>query len=428
LIGITCVAALVIAACGDDSDGDAAAGGGGGQSQQSSAGPAPTGPTPTGTKITLGLATALTGRTAAAYLSSQDVANAWVEMVNKEKGGVNGHPVEIAVGDNKGNGEGAAAAVREVVEEKGAIAVVVQDSTTENVAAQYLPTKNVPYIGGSANGRPAAGWPNTFFHQAPSSPSLAAAPLVIAKALEGKKFGAAVCAEVPACSEAAKVYDAEAPTVGVEFVGLVTVGAADPSYQAPCLDLVGKGTDTVLLGLAPTTAQSMIEECTAQGFEGSYMATSNSVIVDQLEDIEGLKFAGALNGFPWWADAKPVQEFRDAMARYAPKADYRTTAATTTWAALELFRKTMANGPAATAPVTSADVTTAYQGIKEETLDGLLPQPITYSATGAQPLVKCFWPFKLEDGKVSSLTLDGFDEGNNGASGDLKSLCYTVGG
>lgn len=460
---IFCTAALIAAGCGDDDDGDTASTGapattaGGAASTEAAAttaasttgaprtttagtaapgstaagstaagttGAEPSG-SATGTPVTIGVVYSETGRTGAAYNASDDVAKAWAEWVNTEKGGVGGHPVTIAAGDSLSTGEGAAGAGREVVEGSGAIAVVINDSTAETAMVQYLTDQGVPYIGGSANNRPRDGagtpWPNLFFHQAPSSPTTSVTTMYVAAKDGQESFGAMVCSEVPVCAEADGLFSGLAGPLGIEYTGFVTVGAADPSFAAPCLELIGKGTTALNMGIAPATIRSVVDECQTQGFDGTYTSSYNSVVVSDLREIEGIRMIGGFNGFPWWADDPQVQQFRDVMDA-AGFTGYETPAATSTWAALELFRKVMNDdGPPADATVTSADVIALYQQISNETLGGLLPQPITYSADGPQPLVKCFWPFLFEDGEVSTLTTD--DPSGNGAEGDLKTIC-----
>ncbi|MDO8361519.1 MAG: ABC transporter substrate-binding protein [Actinomycetota bacterium] len=382
-----------------------------------------------GTEVVIGLVYSETGRSASSYNTVDDVANAWAEWVNTEMGGVGGHPVRIAAADGLSTGEGAAAAARQVVEEEGAVGVIIQDSTAENAIAEYLTTAGIPMIGGTANGRPSdsgeAHWPNTYFNTAPSNPSSAAATMVAAKAAGVTKFAAAVCAEVPACAEAGGLYTIVGPMVEVEYVGLATVGAADPSYTAPCLDLIGKGAEIINLGVASNTAVAVMEECLLQGYEGLFASASNSVVANLFETVEGLHMAGMINGFPWWADAPPAQAFRDALVNYGDDIDARNPSATTTWAALELFRKAVGeNGPAKDADITAADVIDVYHAIDGETLDGLLPSPITYTTEGFQPLITCFWMFELVDGEFSTLT-EG--ESGNGVEGDLQSSCFTLG-
>lgn len=385
---------------------------------------------PTGTPIKIGVIYAETGRTGTVYNTIDDVANAWAEWVNTEQGGVNGHPVEIVAVDDESTGEGAVAAARELVESEGVVGVIIQDSAAEIATVDYLSQQGVPYLGGTANNRPIDGsgseWPNTHFVTAPSNPGTAAGVLVAASTVGQQAFGATVCAEVPACAEAGQLYEPVAGGLGLEYVGLVTVGAADPSYTAPCLELIGKGADFINLGVAIDTGVRVVEECNLQGFEGVYGAVNNTVIAAQFEAIEGLRLAGVLNGFPWWADAPPVEAYLTALETYGGGVDGRNPSATSTWAALELFRKAMGEfGPDADAEVTPAEVVAAYQQVTDETLDGLLPAPLTFAAEGPQPYVPCFWLYDMQDGEFSTVTSG---ESGNGASGDLQTSCFSLGG
>jgi branched-chain amino acid transport system substrate-binding protein len=380
-----------------------------------------------GTPIKIGLVYAETGRTASTYSMTDGVAKAWAQWVNEEMGGVNGHPVEIVAEDGLSTGEGAVAAAQKLIDE-GVVGIVVQDSTAENAILETITAAGIPMIGGTANNRPVdsgdAHWPNTFFPTSPGNPATAAGPLLATSAAGLTSFSAAVCSEVPACAEAGGLYEAVGPGLGVEFEGLVTVGAADPSYTAPCLELVNLGAEVINLALTSQTAQSVISECQLQGFEGAFAATNNSVTAPDYESLD-IRLIGAINGFPWWADAEPVQTFRDVNERYGDGDDVRNPSATNTWSALELFRKAMGdNGPAADAEVTAADVIGVYQNISGESLDGLLPAPADYVADGFQPGMDCLWLFEMQGGEFSSLAVG---DSGNGASGDLQSTCFQMG-
>src|SRR5262245_56047683 len=179
---------------------------------------------PTGTPISIGVAYAETGRAAGAYNMSDGVAKAWAEWVNEEMGGVNGHPVEIVVGDDQSTGDGAAAAGRDVVE-SGAVAVIINDSSAENALADFLAEQGVPNIAGTANAAPAdsgeSHWPNHYFPLATGSPESIATPMVVAASAGFKNLGAIVCSEVPSCLDADRVYSAIAPGLGIGYAGVV---------------------------------------------------------------------------------------------------------------------------------------------------------------------------------------------------------------
>jgi branched-chain amino acid transport system substrate-binding protein len=133
-----------------------------------------------------------------------------------------------------------------------------------------------------------------------------------------------------------------------------------------------------------------------------------------------MKMIGTLNGFPWWADAAPVERFRTAMEKYEGDTDIASTSTTTVWASLELFKKALGED---TATVDRASVTTAYSAIKDETLDGLLPQPITFTEGAAAPVVNCFWQYDFSAGDENPKLLAPKGESGNGASGDLATAC-----
>lgn len=383
---------------------------------------------PTGTPVTIGVVYAETGRVAGAYGMSDDVAEAWADWVNLEMGGVNGHPVEIVAADDVSTGDGAAAAGRRVVD-AGAVAVIINDSSAENALADFLAERGVANIGGTANARPADSgdthWPNLYFPVAPGSPEASAIGMIVAARAGMMNYSAVVCSEVPSCLDADVVLSSVAADVGIDYAGAVTVGAADPTYTAPCLAIIEAAPDVIGLSLAPATILGVVEDCALQGYDGAFASSYNAVIPADLEDIEGLRMVGGLNGFPWWAEAPAAQRFRDVMESYAPDLDYRASSATIMWSSLELFRKAMTEGgPPSESPVAAADVIAAYHAIDGETLDGLLPQPITFVTEGHQPGVKCFWPFRLDAGNFSVVEIPG--ESGNGESGDLRSVCFSL--
>jgi branched-chain amino acid transport system substrate-binding protein len=209
----------------------------------------------------------------------------------------------------------------------------------------------------------------------------------------------------------------------MKAVGYVAVSYSDPNYTAPCLELINKKADFIYLGTSTGAVLRIVPECIAQGFTGSFGISHNSFLPKDLEKFNSLKVVGGLYGFPWWADAPAAKQYRDVLKKYGSSAaNPDTVTSTNVWSALELFRKAMTDhGPAADKAVTSADVINAYHQVKDETLDGLLPQPLTFAADGPQPLIKCFWMFSMQNGKVKALQSG---TAGNGVSGDLASTCF----
>ncbi|MGD9795304.1 MAG: ABC transporter substrate-binding protein, partial [Acidimicrobiia bacterium] len=264
------------------------------------------------------------------------------------------------------------------------------------------------------------GKPN-YFMLGMTNPVSSAGGMFAAKQNGATNFGAAVCAEVPACAEAGKLYtalSAQIPGGGLPFGGLVTAAATAPNYTAECLSLIEKKVDWIQLGMSIAPGLKLAAECVKQGYTGQFGATNQSIAGPPLEAVAGLKFGGNVSFFPWFADSPAAKNFRDVMETYKKGEPYASMAGTTLWTSLELFRKTMK-----TAPKTSAEVMTAYQGIKDETLDGLLPAPITFSATAPSPAIGCYWVVKLEGGKWSTVAPAAGASGNKMTDG-LATQCF----
>jgi branched-chain amino acid transport system substrate-binding protein len=83
--------------------------------------------------------------------------------------------------------------------------------------------------------------------------------------------------------------------------------------------------------------------------------------------------------------------------------------------------------PPAADQVTKDDVLAAYYALEGETLDGLLPGPVTFTeGDGPQPGMPCGFPISFADGEFTTTTYG--DESGNGATGDLQSFCGGDGG
>jgi branched-chain amino acid transport system substrate-binding protein len=245
--------------------------------------------------------------------------------------------------------------------------------------------------------------------------------VVAAKAVGSTSFGAAICTDTATCQSTEPFYKSTAAAEGIKFAGSAGMPSSAPSYTAQCLTLIQAGSNSILLSLPPTVAVRVVNDCSQQGFSGSFILSGTTFDQEQFESYKGTSFIGGLMAFPWWSNAAPVKQFRDVMAQYAPKLNYRDAATTVTWAALELFRQAMGTP---VGDVTSASVIKAYDSLHAETLGGLLPQPMTFTAGQPSPPVNCFWLFKYKAGDKDPVTVRKGPPGN-GVQGDLASSCYT---
>ncbi|PHV64909.1 ABC transporter substrate-binding protein [Williamsia muralis] len=406
-VGILAVC-LVTSACGGDDS-----------SSSSSAAPS-SGPALSGAPIKIGFAVSETGVQSSSTAASVPTAEAWADQINNT-GGLGGRPVEIVVADTKNNAGSAQAAVRGLVEDQQIVAMLLSDSVAEGAVGDYLQQQNIPVIG--AAGYKADVWNglSNFFTTAPNAGMVVQSLATSGKAADAKVLSAGVCAESATCADdASKALAPAAAANDMKYGGAVTISATAANYTAECLNFNKQNADYVALLVTVDTSVRVMTDCIQQGFDGTFGTSSTSFNPTEYGKVAGMKMAGTLNGFPWWADSEPVKKFRDALDTYKSGTDYTSTSATTTWSSLELFRTALGSN---TADVTRQSVFDGYYSLKDETLGGLLPQPVTFTKGQPSPQIKCFWQFKFNAGDDSPELLAPSGESGNGDSGDLATAC-----
>jgi branched-chain amino acid transport system substrate-binding protein len=361
----------------------------------------------------------LTGRNTQG-IPSATLAPAWAKWVNAN-GGIGGHPVQVVVEDSKNDPGTAQSVVKDLVENQHVVALLVDDTTSEASIQPYLAQHGVPVVGGYAVST--ATWskvPN-WFTMSTTIPTFIAMGAVAAKQTGATSFGAASCQGSAVCSAVGPLYKTFSEGQGMKYAGLVGIPDNAPSYTAQCLTLMQNGANSIVLSIPPDTSGRVATDCTQQGYKGTYVMSAGTFQQSLFAtgSFDKTTFVGGLNAFPWWSTAAPVKQFRDVIAQYAPKIDYKDSATTVIWAALELFRKAVGSP---SGDLTAADVISDYNSLKGETLDGLLPMPVTYTAGKSAPQGTCFWLFKYVGGGADPVTVHEGASGNN-ASGDLASTC-----
>lgn len=399
---IAALALAVVAGCGDSSDGDEDAAVN----------------RPTGTPVKIGYLLAQSGPLASTVAAAGPAAQAW-ESATNNAGGIDGHPVEIVLADSKGDASAATAAAKKLVEEEKVTAIMISDPVTEAPLSEYLSDADIPVIG--AGGYAAPVWtkiPN-FFTLTNTSYEVTASEVVAAAAAGAKTFGAVACVESATCAENDKVFSDTAKANGVAYSGTSLVSASAANYTAQCVSFKDSKTDAIALVLDGQTGTRVVQNCLQQGYEGMFAIGATSFDPAVYGKIDGLRLVGSLNGFPWWADAPAAAAFRDAMETYQKDVDYAAASATVAWTALELFKKVTTG----MADITPVNVIAGYNALKDETLGGLLPQPLTFTEGKPSSPVTCFWQFDYTAGEDNPKLLAPTGESGNGASGDLATAC-----
>ncbi|GAA1947997.1 ABC transporter substrate-binding protein [Nocardioides panacihumi] len=408
LVAASC---LALSACGGNNDNKATSSDAGSGS----------GPALTGTPIKIGYGASMSGPQASNGIAAKAVAHAWQEYTNNH-GGVLGHPVQVDVVDTKNTVPGATSVAKTFLSDDSVDAIFLTDLVAEGAMVDTF--KNTPVAVISGGGSSDILWSHVpgVFQDVTGSDYTIKAYVDQAKAAGAKKFGWAACAEVAVCQEnGGKAMD-YAKSVGLDTSGVQLASASATDYTAECLSYIGSKTDSIAFNIGYATGTRFANDCLQQGYTGKFSVINSGFSQEEFNKVPGFKSAGGTNGFPWWSTAAPVKTYRDAMKKYSPDGVYSSGNSTAIWSSFELFKKALEN--AKPADVTRQTVMDAMFSVKDETLGGLLPEPVTFTKGQPSKPVSCNWQFTYNAGDDNPKTIAPTQTtGNNGASGDLASNC-----
>jgi branched-chain amino acid transport system substrate-binding protein len=361
-----------------------------GSSAASSASP------PAGTPITVGSIACLTGPSSSTTLAAGPATDAWEKWVNAN-GGINGHPVHVDLVDDGCDSAKAQAGARDLVETKKVAAIVgFADSVAPSVLQSYFEQQQIPVMSAYSTDPVWAKSPVYFALGQTNVPIVSAMPKMIHD-LGAKSWSLVVCAEIAGCSAQANQFKAAGDALGLDYKGLITVGATEPDYSAECLKMKGQGVQGAFLALASATAYSLMDSCNRQGytphwvvccstFDSKFTQLSNEVVSNQ-------------QTLPWFIDDPCLADFQGAMKKYegAPASH---SVALVQWAALEVFRKAITK--AGVSAPTRQDVFAAMYALQGEDLGGILPQPLKFTSGQPSPQIRCYYAVGVQNKKLTT--------------------------
>jgi branched-chain amino acid transport system substrate-binding protein len=411
-VGAAALAAgLTLSACGSDGD------------KSSSSDPSTdsntTAAAATGAPIKIGYAASMSGAQATNGVAAKAVAHAWQEYTNAN-GGILGHKVEIDVVDTKNTVPGATSVAKSFMQDKDVDAIFLTDLVAEGAMGSLFKGTDVPIISGGGSSDLLWSAVPGVFQDVSGSDYTIKAYVDVAKAENPKKFGWAACAEVAVCQENGGKAGAYAKTLGMDFVGTQLISASAADYTAQCLSFIGDKTDVIAMNIGYGTGTRFAGDCIQQGYNGTFSMMNSGFDQTAFGKVTGLKSVGSSNGFAWWADDPAVATYRDAMKKYSPDGVYTSGNSTAIWSSFELFKKALEDAKPAT--IDRSTVMDAMYQVKDETLGGLLPEPITFTKGEPSKRVSCSWFFKFNAGDDNPTSIAPETSGN-GASGDLASSC-----
>ena len=277
--------------------------------------------TASGDKIKLGAWYPLSGPVAASGVPSEAGARAYFDMLNAD-GGVNGHKVDFITEDNAFDPQQTLQIARKMVSKDGVQAIVTANGTapTEATFPFVLQQSKVPifatYGGSNAWYDPAR--PGLFGTQALYEDQAAVA------ATWAMEEGAKKIVIVRDDPDAFKTVD-DAATKVIEDGGgtadrvVVKFGSTD--FSPYVASVKKKQPDAVLLILPVPEAAAYLNEAALQGLNAPAYAyappASGALITLAGKNAEGFRAVSLT--LPPTSDDPAVVEYREAMAKYAPK-------------------------------------------------------------------------------------------------------------
>jgi len=316
-----------------------------------------------------------------------------------DHGGLDGHPVQLVSADAGGDPARALSLVRDMVENKGAVAFVGNMWPLSGSGPRdYLEQHKIPVIGGDGS---TAVW----FQSPMYFPSAAAWPTVsfgAAKTLVDagqKKIAVVYCVEVEPCKTWHDVAVAKAPGIGGQVVYDAQVSLAQPDFTAECIQAQRNGADGIMAGVDGPSIVRLARACAQQGYKPQFVTGSLAVIESIAKDpnLDGLM--APVGTFPHMADDLPgAKEYQQAIAHYAPTMASSPTTTTVWTAGALLIEAAKVHLPD---KVTPAAFFPGLYAIKNNTLGGLVG-PLSFSPDAPAGTVRCVFSIKVVGGRFTA--------------------------
>jgi branched-chain amino acid transport system substrate-binding protein len=205
----------------------------------------------------------------------------------------------------------------------------------------------------------------------------------------------------PPSKQSTDLANAMAKSVGM-IASSITIDASSPNFTADCLKIIQDKADYVIFSTPPDLAGRVIGDCNTQGYTGAYGSVGGGVTSDVYTKVGNNKLIGAVWAFPWYTSSPAAKRFSSVMtANHVPTTKWQGAPGPVVWTTMELFRHTLdANKAKLGKTVTRQNVLAAYGTVKNETLGGMMPGPVTYTKGDVSP-PHCYWAYTYQNGKFS---------------------------
>ncbi|SHH04272.1 branched-chain amino acid transport system substrate-binding protein [Jatrophihabitans endophyticus] len=315
---------------------------------------------------------------------------AWVSYTNAH-GGIKGHKINLYTGDSKGDPTTEVSQIVQVANQHKVVAFAGMGTFNLTSSMSFIKQNKIPVVGGNISDDV---WNKEPYLYPQGSANIPLTALGFGHVPAGAgKVGVVYCKESPGCTQVYNllVKNRLSSALGGAVAYSAEVSLAAPSFTAQCLAAKAAGVQTLPVAFDPVNMIRLAKNCQQQGFHPVY--TMSGTVAADSQASSGLfdKAVAAIPNAPWFLDEGPVKTMRAAMAKYKPG---KTIDSTTTegWASGVVLGKAIENALASNGGKvpTRQDILTGLGKIKNETFGGLTP-PLTFTSSGVQPSVFCYF-------------------------------------
>ena len=246
-----------------------------------------------------------------------DAVQVWVRFIN-DRGGLEGHRVQLFVYDDGGDPARQKAQVKEAVEQRHVIAFVQNVMGLSGSGSKdYITSKRVPMIGA---GDITWAYDSPMVFPQASSGALVFEPGIWGAAQQTpgkKKLATITCVEVQECRNFDRIARAVASKAGFDLVYNGTASLAQPDFTAECLNAAKAGAEVFVVAMDSNSTSRVAASCARQGFKPTWGSLA-TLVAERMKDdpnLEGL--VASIPVFPWFRTGTPASdEYKAAMSSY----------------------------------------------------------------------------------------------------------------
>ena len=346
-----------------------------------------------GAPVVIGQVGTFSGVVGAVFGQAKTALAIWANDVNA-RGGLACHPVRVVSKDDGGSPANASSGASDLIKNQHAIALVgsMVATTVQGLKSAIDASGTVAQVGGDSADPIWYSDPLFRVQGGAFNPSLLG--MAHLAALAGKpKIGLLYCIEANICSQSGPILQKGAPSVGAQIVYSASVSITQPSFTAQCQAAKNAGAQALILGLDSSGVQRAARDCIGLDYHPLLVTTAtalNGPSIASDPNLQGMEVTSRVA--PWMnSDTPGGAAFQAAVQRYAPTLAV-DEAGIEAWSSAKLLEAAVnALGASARGDLTPAMVVQGLGMVKNETLQGLSPAPMSFTAGQTSPTVPCYY-------------------------------------